>query len=1748
MKSVDGFEILELLHRGAKTQVVRARREADGADVVLKLLVAEFPGADDVAGIRSEFALGREAPVDAAVAHHSLIERGAFGIALEDFGARSLRDVVDPRGVMPLKQLLDVATRAARCLAALHSAGIVHRDVSPGNILLNVTTGEVKLCDFGLASALPRTTQAVCPPGRLAGTLAYLSPEQTGRMNRSIDHRTDLYGLGATLYHLATGRPPFEETDALALLHAHIAKASVPAHERNPEIPVALSRLISRLLEKAAEARYQSAEGVANDLAAIASAQESGGGSGDDFVLGQTDDSPLFHVSQRLYGRDDEIRRLMDAFSRVADGERGLVLVRGFSGIGKSSLIREVHRPIVARRGYFASGKYDQLTASTPLSAVRAALRDIVVQLLGESEEQVAGWRSRLGDALGDLGQVAVDFVPELGLLLGPQAAVLELAGAEARKRFDRVLLDALAAIATADHPLVLFLDDLQWIDPASLRLLEALARSEQHGHVLLVGAYRDNEVGPDHPLSLTLDSLQRDGVTMDVVELGPLGLTEVAALAAETLGQSATEVRPLATLVHQKTGGNPFFVTQFLRDLADEGLVRRVEGRWTWDIAAVRRLEAIDTAVGLMLEKIRRYRADASHALGMAAFLGSDFSLARLATVLEKPAAETMGDLWPGLHDGLILPLDTRWRGAQAGHDDDARFRFAHDRIQEAAMSIVPAAEQPALRLRVGRLLRDRVPPSERAERVFEFVHHLQHAESGDLAPGERRELATLFAAAAGYARRATDYTRARDFVLRSLALRTENHWDEDPDAAFDLHRSQIELEFLCGNIQEGEALFRRLAERTLTEVQTAEIYQLMIRIHLTADRPAEGLALGVEGLGLLGVLLPTEEAAAASAMDEERARLAAAIDGMTADDLVTLPALDDPRIEMIMGLLHETWTCGVMASDITQMIHTALKLVRLSAEHGNTKFSACGHVAHALVLSLSGQYADAKFFGEISMRLAHRFEDPFIIPKVHNTFGNFTNHWIAPIRTNEAIYEESYRNCLLSGDRWWGAWAVGWMRTTRFVGGFPLDEVLDTQERFHEYIEESGYVPLTAMSSLDRALVLRLMDRGHDRTGHFQEVFQTMGFPFGLYLVHLYRAFDLWLHGDTETLWSEVQAATEVRDAIPGLMPYADYFFYTALIACGEAERAPQRRSEALEHADACVERMELWSREACAENFAHRLALMRAELARVRGEDASHLYEEAIERAGRDGYLQNQAIAAELAGRFHLAAGRPARGGRFLAQAEVLFERWGATRKVAQLRARFGDYLPTPAATRRFDSFTTTTSQTLSGSEIDGDAILKACRAISSEIALDKLLERILGVVVEVAGARRVVVALLDTERLWVRAEGQLVAGSSGENLAVDLELNEPVASFGGAPSRTLRYVARSGSPVLEDDPSAGALAEDPYVRRALPRSLACVPLRSKGQVFGVLYLENDQTPGAFTTDRLDVLEVLCAQFGIAYENARLYDGMEREIARQTVQLRHQNDRLEQALADLHAAQGRLVHAEKMASLGAFTAGVAHELNNPLNFVNNFAQVGIEMCDELEEEPSPEERREIVTDLRENLSAIQRNGARAAGIVGTMVRHAGGSGGDRTATDLNSVLRRHADVPDGVELQLDLQANLGTVPLISQEMATVVKNLVDNAAEAAASRAEAGGPPAQVWVRSTRDSASVRFSVADNGGGVPPGLEQRIFEPFFTTRAGHQGSGLGLSLCYNIVVEGHGGRIELDTGATGTTFTVVLPAPEA
>jgi histidine kinase len=1809
MANISGYQLLDMLHESSNSRVYRARGEQDGRSVVLKLLGPAYPSPERIAWFRREYETTRGlADVEGVIHAHALLnEQQRWSMVLEDFGGTSLAQLSRQRR-FTLDELLGLACSLTAILGRLHARHVIHKDVNPSNIVFNPTTGQLKLIDFGISSVLTRESAAAMPPRRREGTLPYMSPEQTGRMNRAVDYRTDFYSLGVTLYELVTGQLPFSSLDPLELVHSHLARQPPPPHEVREGVDRPLSDILMRLLAKNAEDRYLSAHGLLHDLEHYRRRRAEG--RTDAFPLGREDASDRFQLPQKLYGRGHEQQLLHEAFQRVADGGSEVLLISGYSGVGKSALVREIHRPITRQRGSFISGKFDQLQRDEPYAPLIQAFRGLVRQLLSEDEEALSAWRLRLVEALGPNARVITDVIPEAEVILGEQPPLVEVEPSEARHRFHRVFQGFIQVFARREHPLVLFVDDLQWVDGASLDLLHALMTGLERPQLLLIGAYRDNEVGEAHPLMLALERLKKAGVTVGGLALQPLTEANVVQLVSDALSREPAEVRPLAALAHAKTGGNPFFLGEFLKLLAAESLVRFdfQRGGWQWDLEQISARDVTDNVVEFMAGKVRRLGPASRQALQIASCMGGGFDLRTLALLLEKPPRQAAADLWDALAEGLILPVDDTYKltglDMQGLLDTvDVRYRFAHDRVQQAAYSLIADDERRRVHWRLGRLLRESTPEAELGQKVFDIVHQLDHGLVFALDRAERDALARLYLLAGRKAKASAAYGPALRYLRTGLWLLTEPEvprddvgpsaeqvraaWARQYTLSLDLFDEAAETACLMGEYAETGRRIEVVLLFARALLDKLRSFKTEIQSHSARKQLLEGVKAGLRALAQFGVHIP--ESPVPEDLGGPGGAAAAAWAGRDIDGFIDLPEMTDPEKRAAMEIMARLYIPAFNSSPLVFLL-VVFNQVHLSLTHGVTASSSPrAFAAYGFILCTNGDVASGYRFGTLAPRLADRFHGRDR-SSTQFMFNFFVRHWRDDFRDGVDPCLESYRHGLESGDHEFAALSLIGALGMSFWSGRELPAVAAEGATYSRTIRHLKQELPQETNDIHWQTVRNLMGVSADPCMLVSEVYdEREKLPFyeathnvtELAFLHTSKLFLHYLFGNMEQAVSHGHEGLKNAPGITSMVSLAGLYFYDALACLARyVELKGEGAAGLLERADADLEQLRVRERTA-PHNYTHKVLLVEAERARALGQpgEARERYDKAIRLAQRHGFIQEEALAHELAARFHQEQGHAHLARNYLRDAHYAWQQWGAQAKVQQLATRFPQEL-SRAALRvvpvRSGPRGTTTQQLESAGALDVLSVLKASQALYGEIALDRLLAKLLTTVIENAGAQRACLLLQKQDGLFIEAEAS-VDGAEPRVLQ-----SVPVAASDGVLPSIVNLVAHLGGPQVTDNASEDdRYAHEPYVRHHAPKSILCMPLINQGRPSAILYLENNRVVGAFNSERLALLNLLSSGMAIAIDNARLLRQvevankelevysrtLEDKVALRTRELSEKNQELQQTLGQLRETQERLVLREKMASLGTLTAGIAHEMRNPLNFINNFAVLAKNQAEELAgeisvwlENPAPNRLayiQEVLGDLTSNAAHIEQHGKRANGIVNSMLMHAQPSSERRVATDVSHLVNQSVELArqsikarepsTGIVLTEDYDATLESLPVLPQELNRVFINILENACYTISKKRQqrgAGYEP-HVWVRTVRQERALEVVIRDNGQGIAKEHLDKIFQPFFTTKPPGDGTGLGLAICYDIVVRKHQGDIRVSTQeGEYTEFTVVLP----
>ncbi|QRK10602.1 AAA family ATPase [Archangium violaceum] len=1773
------------LFRSRNSFVYRAQHVVTGARVILKVLAEPYPPASRLAWFKREYELLRSMAVPNVIRALSLESyENRWLVVLEDFGGESMDRLLKTRR-LSIAEFLALASQMAEALSQVHALNIMHKDVNPSNVVVNPATLEAKLIDFGISAVLSREVPALRSPEVLEGTLAYISPEQTGRTNRAIDYRTDLYSMGVTFYEMLTGQLPFDADDAMELVHCHLARVPTPPDTLRPEIPGVLSALVLKLMAKNAEDRYLSAEGVKADLEECAR-QWSVAHRIEPFPLDQRRLVARFEIPQKLYGREEESAVLLKAVERVCEGGRELLLVSGYSGIGKSALVQESYHPLTRQRGYFISGKFDQLQRDIPYASLVQSFRSLIRQILSESPERIERWKRELSESLGPNAGVLVEVLPELQLILGDVPPVPELGPSEAQNRFNLVLNRFIGACASREHPLVLFLDDLQWVDAGSLRLLQQLMLSPGLTHLFLIGAYRDNEVTPGHPLALSVAELRRAGAIVNELVLRPLDLPTIQEMLQDTLGCSLEAAKPLAELLLSKTDGNPFFLREFLKSLYTEHLISLARGRskaggsvWQWDLARIRARNITDNVVELLMQTLRALDERTQRALMLAGLMGNQFNLDSLAVVCRKSSRETAADLWPALAQGLILAQDNNYKLVAVDVEGlfqelSVSYKFAHDRIQQAAYSLIAEEERASLHWEMGQLLLERGPPELLEKNLFDITNHLNAGRARARGVEESDGLAELNLRACRKAKHSAAFQAANGYARLGIELMGPEGLTRRRELAMALLEEAAETAYTITDFAQMDRWIGTALSAARGPLEAAKVHEIRIRAFNAQQRPLDAADTALRYLRQLGIHCPPNPSKAYLLSEMLRTRLLLARKRI--EDLARMPEMTEREKAVAVRIIATAHSSLYVSSPLLHAVMT-LKQVRLVATYGNTEFSSDAYGCYGLLLGgLLNDVQGAYQYGQLANELLSRPSSAPIRAQGNLMTNAFTRHYAEHLRVCVENLHKGYQVGLDTGELEYACYDAYVACKYAYASGENLESL---RVQFDQYAQEMKRhrqdIAYNSHASTHQA-VINLVEPTEDPCElHGEACDEETMIPalraandrMALAHVYLNKQALAYTFGQFKRSVAAAEAAEQYLDSVLSQADVPRFYFYDSLARLALfREGNEQERAATLRRVARGQKLMKKWAKYAPM-NFQHKYLLVEAELLRLRGRaaEARELYDQSISLARDNGYVNEQALACEVASRFYLERQQVDISDHYLHQAHYSYELWGAKTKLRAMEAASPRLLSQARSmsrtTRLGLSSKSTTTEEKAQEALDLASVLKASQTIASEVVLSELLKRLTRLLIENAGAEWGGLLFERKGDFVIEAEGR--ADQEEVTVLQSRSTQAPDSEAPRAPLAILRFAARTQEPVVLDDATRDArFASDPYILQRAPRSILCLPILSQGRLLGLIYLENNLTPGAFTPERQEVLRLLSAQIAISIENAQLYNELERKVEERTLELKQKNIDLQSALKHLKATQAQLIQQEKLASLGQLTAGVAHEIKNPLNFINNFAQNTSELLDELTKEASLNPRltvaevEDLLADLRMSAKKIYEHGRRADGIVRSMLEHSRTGRGERSLKNLNAVVEEYVNlVHQGSHLSTlgfacqvvrDYDPGVLELELVPQEIGRVLMNLLNNAFHAVGERRKQDkNHVPQVTVRTRNLGQTFEIRVEDNGMGIPAQVRQRIFEPFFTTKPPGQGTGLGLSFSYEIITQAYGGTLE-EQGqeGQGATFIVRLP----
>ncbi|AFY57595.1 putative ATPase [Rivularia sp. PCC 7116] len=1798
---IPGYQISSQLYAGSRTRVYRAIRGLESLAVVVKLLTSEYPGFNELLQFRNQYTISKNLNIPGIIRPLSLETYGnGYLLVMEDRGEISLREYTKTT-TLSLVEFLEIAIQLTNILHALRQNCVIHKDIKPANILIHPETKEVNLIDFSIASVLPKETQEIKNPNVLEGTLAYISPEQTGRMNRGIDYRSDFYSLGVTFYELLIGELPFTSEDPMELVHCHIAKKPTALGNRfggtgsRENIPEVLSDIVIKLMAKNAEERYQSALGLKYDLDnCLYQLKETG--KIIDFEIAQKDICDRFLIPEKLYGRETEVVTLLEAFERVTNGNSEMMLVAGFSGIGKTAVINEVHKPIVRQRGYFIKGKFDQFNRNIPLSAFVQAFRDLMAQLLSESDVQLAAWKTKILAAVGENGQVIVEVIPELERIIGKQPPIPELSGSAAQNRFNLLFQKFIQLFTTKEHPLVMFLDDLQWADSASLNLLQLLMSEAGGGYLLILGAYRDNEVFAAHPLMLTLEQIQKAEAPVNTIFLEPLREITVNQLVADTLTCNEELAQPLTKLVYQKTKGNPFFTTQFLKALYEDGWIEFQSelGSWQCDIAAVQQLALTDDVVDFMALQLQKLSVETQAVLKLAACIGNQFDLITLAIISEQSPVETATNLWKALQEGLILPQSQVYKFYLSRDESDRNtknienvgYRFLHDRVQQAAYSLIPDNQKQATHLKIGELLLQKIPATKREEKIFDIVNQLNYGVELITESAEREKLATLNLSAGSKARFSNAYNAATEYATDGIKLLKADCWHSQYQLALELHNLAAEAAYLAGNFELMAEFIQKVLDSVENPFDKIKVYEIQIQAYGAQNQPLAAVKLGQEILKLLGIELP--ENISNSDIQAQLNQTQSLFAEQSIEDLINLPVMTDKTALAAMKILSNITTFVFQAVPELYVFVPSTQ-VSLSVKYGNSEQSAFGYIGYGIILSGLVEDIDSSYrFGQLALDVLSQFDTKEMTSKVINGFDCLIRHWKKHTQETVQSLWQCYSVGLETGDLEFAGMSLRYYDTHLYFLGRELKALATEmathtqafqqmkQYRFVQHNQIQMQRALNLLGEVDDVLCLKgeacdeetllplIMNDGFALIEFYFTKLQ-LSYLFGKYeLAHEYAAqVDRYASGGRSFVISR------------------QCNFYKSLVKLAIFLNVSQdTQTQLLNQVTDNQEKMQLWAQH-CPMNVLHQYYLVEAEKYRVLGQnyEAGDFYDRAIGKAKENGYIQEEALAKELAAKFYLNWGKEKIASAYMQEAYYCYARWGAKAKTDYLEKCYPKLLKPILLQQRINlnpwetignisvaqtissTITSTTASHTISDALDFSSLLKAAQTISSRIELDQLVTCLTKIILENSGAKKSALVLPENATWQVKAITSINHQQNSPLPTQTILDSQSIDTCEDIPRKIINYVKNTQETIVIDNCQTdipGLIGE--YMIEHQPQSILCMPITNQGHLVAILYLENKLISGVFTQERLQVINLLSSQAAISLENAQLYQ------------------QAQQALEDLKNAQLKIVQSEKMSALGNLVAGVAHEMNNPLGFISatleqskpaladivehlglyqeNLSEPGEEIIEHaeeidldysLEDLPKMIDSMVMACDRLKNISTSLRTFSRADKDY--KVKFNIHDGLDSTILILKHRLKANDKRP-AIEVIADY-GEISQIECFPGQLNQVFMNLLANAIDAldesndGRSYEDIKANPNKIIIKTLTENEQIKILISDNGKGMSQEVKTQIFDHLFTTKGVGKGTGLGLAIAKQIVEEKHEGCLEVESElGKGTSFYIKLP----
>ncbi len=1499
---IPGYVLKDVVFESPPHIIYAANREADGENIIIKTLQAKFPSRENLASLKREFRIASKLKVEGVIAVHALesFENENLAIIMERFGI-SLGEYANsfPNNTIPVNQFLNLAVSLVKILGRVHHSKVIHKDIVPGNILIDPETLSIRITDFSAASELSREFQNNAFLNRIEVSLPYMSPEQTGRINRDVDYRTDFYSLGVVFYQLLTGKLPFQGEDALEWIHYHISKKPKPPDILNIKIPKMLSRIVMKLMAKNAEDRYQSSFGIFTDLEKC-QAEISKGLFDFNFELAQSDVSPQFQIPQKLYGRKKELEKLQSYFEKVMLGAVEFCLVSGYSGVGKSVLVQELGRSIAEQKGYLLQGKFEQFKQNSAYMALANAFRDLIKQILGEPAARLNLYKEALLEALGNNGQLMIDLVPELELIIGNQPPLAELPPAEAQNRFFLVFTSFVKVFAKEEHPIVIFLDDLQWSDVPTLNLISKLLVSQDLSYLFLIGAYRDNEVDTTHPLLLTLGEIENSRYVENIF-LKPLKRNDVIHLIQDTLLCPGNSANLLGKVLFEKTAGNPFFTIELLKSLHERDAIsfNSEKGTWDWDINEIKTVENSDHVINFLVSSFKMLPVHTQQVLELAACIGARFDLRILSIIREQSMEATASELYEALKLNIIIPLDEAYKYigvepyipglSHPPHENDLdslnpSYRFQHDRLQQAAYSMIPQNKRQAVHLSIGRLILKYQSQKETNERLMEIVGHLNAGIDLITDTEEKILVAQLNLEAGIKAKTSSAYDASLKYLKKGYSLLDAN-WQNNFELRWKLSDEIQQGFYLTGDWENADKWSTMMLKNARSDLQKGMVLSAKTRQYATTGRMKESIVAAYEGLSILGFNFlnnPTEEN-----IEEEVNSIKDQLNGMEISSLIDLPEITDEKAKIASQLIMEIFPAAFLSGSGVMFPYLVLKSVNIALEFGNSPESAFAYAGYGMILcGYFNDPAKGYEYGKLGVDLIERFNDISLKSRIIYVYSMFVHHWSNHWSSMTPWFRKGIEAGYQSGDLLYLAYSA--QDCIIWDPSLDLETASKEQRKYLLIVKECDYQDSYDSGTLFLQMQLNfqgltksrfsLSDDNFDEASCLDGMYKRK-FMTGISNYNIYKSEIHLLYNDAQGAYKYVQEQDKMMASVMALPQLVRFHIVSFLVRSSLYKDSSEKEYLMIKMKESLLA-ITFWAKH-CEANFEHLRLLMEAELAGISGDlnKALKYFEESINMAKKHHFRRDAAMANERTALLLMGLGIPQAAKGYLQSAYYIYYRWNAQNKVNQLLEKYPEILNSEISTLSKNAtndlhYSPNKTTDISLDQIDMKSVFKASQIISGELVLEKLLNATLKLLIENSGAQKGVLIEQNSDKSSI-----LVAIDLNKNKTSEAIVKQSI------PLTLVNTSFRTNETIVLDNAlEVNSYSSDPYINSNKPLSVICVPLPFRGKQKLAIYLENKLTRSVFTEERVKVIKLLAAQATISIENAKIYKAQEKLLSAQ------------------------------------------------------------------------------------------------------------------------------------------------------------------------------------------------------------------------------------------------------------------------